>query len=279
MDTRRRESVLLGDVAPEVFGSEDFEVDAILEKLTPLVHDSGISIGQLSDEELVILSDVNVPDVEDFDAPRFATLSEVEKVASIQAIVHLLVSRGEVALREPDQLVPTGRGAFVAHLQNRAAAIARMEFGKRGDPEPSRWTIHVLGGEIVLLRESFWIGIHDLTVVSSTLAARTLTEHLGVLGAETLDLEPRTGKRVEELNLDYFVDRATASGLIVRSELDGDTVREEVYTVYVSDGRLVVLAGWSTSNDGSVTANFLGGTSARAWIAWLLGDSNRLPSM
>jgi hypothetical protein len=276
MSPDERGSIPLETVVPELFGNDDFNPIKVLEVLTSTAESTCISVGMLTDEELVILDGRTDQAADDFDEPRLSRLSEQERQISVEAVLHVLIARGEVAVLEPDSLIPTGRAAFLAEIRGAAPAVARIEFGARTSDEVSRWAAYFLGNDTVLLEEVFDAGIHSFSVMASAKIAQHLLSQIGLAGSQQADLEPRYGNQLEELGVAEIVDAAEASGFIAISKLEEGTSQESLFSVYNVDDRLVVLQGWSKESDGAVVVNFLGSESAHKWVTWLLGDGFRL---
>lgn len=259
-------------VTPEIFEPDDFYVPAVLESLIEASQSEPVHVGTVTDEEVAILDEGFDLSVDDFDGPRLSTLSEGDREVSVSAVVHLLISRGELRMQESGDFQLAGRLALLAELRGTAFGIARVHVGSRSDEAVSRWAVYRLGSRTVLLEDVFDSGVHDFFITSSTYAADFLLEKFDIKDSAQGDLESRSGSSPEEVGMDEIEAIADKRGTIVVARGNGELAEQEAFGIFACEGRLVVVRGWVTDSSGSVFVDFLGRESAEKWTAWLFGD-------
>lgn len=193
-----------------------------------------VHLGTFTDEELHLLGDRDVVDPDELEAPRLGALGHDEQQAALDAVLCVMLARGDLVHNDPPVdraadgvargsgeregivLSSVGRYALVAELREAPPAVMRVRQERRDPPSARLWALYHVTDRLLLLEQVQPVGLHVLRFVSPRHAVLHLRWMLDPHGrAQPATGAPLIAAQPEDLQGELDAALATADEVCV----------------------------------------------------------------
>jgi hypothetical protein len=214
-----------------------------LDPVLAAVGEGDVACGVLTDEEVHWLSsDPDAAPRRYLDAPRLGALGEPAQDAALDAVLVLLLARGEAEQRD-DGVRLRGLHAVLGDLRSEAlvATVARTDV--RG--EGSRWAaLYAVRQDLYLHEEALEAGVHSFVLCAPARAAVLLAHAADPLGRARWTGEPQQAPSLQDLVPppdDLVTTSDTSTTVYSGRPVGGGELAATVFTAYGGEQGLVVV--------------------------------------